>query len=67
MNTARLFAPNIGAGIYMTLNRLLIPFGLHHVLSSTDRFTEAGDTWGDVVFADARYDAKCFSGSLAGI
>lgn len=40
-----LMAPNIGAGIYMTLNRLLIPFGLHHVLSSTVRFTEAGGTY----------------------
>ncbi|WP_336933806.1 PTS transporter subunit EIIC [Atlantibacter hermannii] len=40
-----LMAPNIGAGIYMTLNRLLIAFGLHHVLSSTVRFTEAGGTY----------------------
>ena len=40
-----LMAPDIGAGIYMTLNRLLIPFGLHHVLSSTIRFTEAGGTY----------------------
>lgn len=40
-----MMAPNIGAGIYMTLNRLLIPFGLHHVLSSTVRFTEAGGTY----------------------
>ncbi len=29
----------------MTLNRLLIPFGLHHVLSSTVRFTAAGGTY----------------------
>ncbi|WP_267964055.1 PTS transporter subunit EIIC, partial [Testudinibacter sp. TR-2022] len=40
-----MMAPDIGAGIYMTLNRLLIPFGLHHVLSSTIRFTEAGGTY----------------------
>jgi maltose/glucose PTS system EIICB component len=32
----------VGPGIYITLNRLLIPFGLHHVLSSIVRFTEAG-------------------------
>lgn len=31
-----------GVGAYWTLNRLLIPFGLHHVLSSMLRFTEAG-------------------------
>ncbi|MGR6981861.1 PTS transporter subunit EIIC [Testudinibacter sp. P27/CKL/0425] len=40
-----LMLPDIGAGIVMTLNRLLIPFGLHHVLSSTIRFTEAGGTY----------------------
>lgn len=40
-----LMAPDIGAGIYMMLNRLLIPFGLHHVLSSTVRFTEAGGSY----------------------
>ncbi|WP_318367090.1 PTS transporter subunit EIIC [Enterobacter sp.] len=40
-----MMAPDIGAGIYMTLNRLLIPFGLQHVLSSTVRFTEAGGTY----------------------
>ncbi|MDF9399725.1 PTS transporter subunit EIIC [Vibrio sp. 1180_3] len=32
----------VGMGAYWTLNRLLIPFGLHHVLSSMLRFTEAG-------------------------
>ncbi len=40
-----MMAPNIGAGIYMALNRLLIPFGLQHVLSSTVRFTAAGGTY----------------------
>lgn len=35
----------VGPGIYMTLNRLLIPFGLHHVLSSIVRFTEAGGVY----------------------
>ncbi|MGR3808730.1 PTS transporter subunit EIIC [Pasteurella testudinis] len=40
-----LMAEHIGSGIYMALNRLLIPFGLHHVLSSTIRFTEAGGTY----------------------
>ena len=40
-----MMAPDVGAGIYMTLNRLLIPFGLQHVLSSTVRFTAAGGTY----------------------
>lgn len=31
-----------GAGAYYALNRALIPFGLHHVLSSIVRFSEAG-------------------------
>ncbi|SEP84705.1 PTS system IIB component, Glc family /PTS system IIC component, Glc family [Ignavigranum ruoffiae] len=31
-----------GHATYYTLNRALIPFGLHHVLSSTVRFTEVG-------------------------
>lgn len=31
-----------GVAVYMALNRALIPFGLHHVLSSIVRFTEAG-------------------------
>lgn len=35
----------VGPGIYITLNRLLIPFGLHHVLSSIVRFTEAGGVY----------------------
>lgn len=34
-----------GAGIYMALNRALIPFELHHVLSSLVRFTEAGGVY----------------------
>ncbi|MFY9283847.1 MAG: PTS transporter subunit EIIC [Miniphocaeibacter sp.] len=34
--------PYIGSGIFYALNRALIPFGLHHVLSSIVRFTEAG-------------------------
>ncbi|NLW15273.1 MAG: PTS transporter subunit EIIC [Erysipelothrix sp.] len=34
-----------GAGAYYSLNRALIPFGLHHVLSSVVRFTEAGGTY----------------------
>lgn len=34
-----------GAGAYYALNRALIPFGLHHVLSSVVRFTEAGGTY----------------------
>lgn len=37
--------PYIGSGIYYMLNRMLIPFGLHHVLSSFVRFTEAGGTY----------------------
>lgn len=32
----------IGAGIYMFLNRLLIPFGLHHALNSVFWFDVAG-------------------------
>ena len=35
----------VGPGVYMTLNRMLIPFGLHHVLSSIVRFTEAGGVY----------------------
>ncbi|NOI66444.1 PTS trehalose transporter subunit IIC [Vibrio sp. 99-8-1] len=32
----------IGPAIFSMLNRLLIPFGLHHILDSAVRFTEAG-------------------------
>lgn len=35
----------VGPGVYWTLNRGLIPFGLHHVLASILRFTEAGGTY----------------------
>ncbi len=38
-------APHIGNAIYYTLNRALIPFGLHHVLASLIRFTEAGGVY----------------------
>lgn len=38
-------APCIGSAIYYALNRALIPFGLHHVLASLVRFTEAGGTY----------------------
>ena len=34
-----------GAGAYYALKRALIPFGLHHVLSSIVRFSEAGGTY----------------------
>lgn len=34
-----------GAGIYWFLNRALIPLGLHHVLASMVRFTEAGGVY----------------------
>ncbi|NIY49902.1 PTS transporter subunit EIIC [Cedecea colo] len=34
-----------GVGVYWFLNRALIPFGLHHVLDSLVRFTEAGGTY----------------------
>ena len=37
--------PYIGSAIYYALNRALIPFGLHHVLASLVRFTEAGGTY----------------------
>lgn len=37
--------PYIGNAIYYALNRALIPFGLHHVLSSMIRFTEAGGSY----------------------
>ncbi|MDR2008635.1 MAG: PTS transporter subunit EIIC [Alphaproteobacteria bacterium] len=37
--------PVIGTGIYWTLHRALIPFGLHHVLASMIRFTEAGGVY----------------------
>lgn len=32
----------VGIGIYWTMHRALIPFGLHHVLASILRFTAAG-------------------------
>ena len=35
----------VGPAITMTANRLLIPFGLHHVLSASMRFTEAGGVY----------------------
>lgn len=35
----------IGGSIYYALNRALIPFGLHHVLASIVRFSEAGGTY----------------------
>lgn len=38
-------APYVGNAVYYTLNRALIPFGLHHVLASLVRFTEAGGTY----------------------
>ncbi|MDF1487214.1 PTS transporter subunit EIIC [Tessaracoccus caeni] len=34
-----------GVGLYWTAHRLCIPFGLHHVLASVVRFTEAGGTY----------------------
>jgi PTS system, glucose-like IIB component len=34
-----------GPFIYLTINRLLIPFGLHHVWASLVRFTEVGGTY----------------------
>lgn len=37
--------PCIGSGLYYALNRALIPFGLHHVLASLVRFTEAGGVY----------------------
>ena len=37
--------PIIGTGIYQMLHRACIPFGLHHVLASIVRFTEAGGTY----------------------
>lgn len=35
----------VGTGIYWVMHRALIPFGLHHVLASIVRFTEAGGTY----------------------
>lgn len=35
----------VGIGIYWMLHRALIPFGLHHVLASVVRFTEAGGVY----------------------
>ena len=40
-----LMSDHFGSGLYYTLNRLLIPFGLHHVFASMVRFTEAGGTY----------------------
>lgn len=34
-----------GVGVYWFIHRTLIPFGLHHVLASVLRFTEAGGTY----------------------
>ena len=34
-----------GVGLYWIAHRLCIPFGLHHVLASVLRFTEAGGTY----------------------
>ncbi|MFT4215929.1 MAG: PTS transporter subunit EIIC [Micropruina sp.] len=34
-----------GVGLYWMAHRLCIPFGLHHVLASVVRFTEAGGTY----------------------
>lgn len=34
-----------GVGVYWTAHRALIPFGLHHVLASIVRFTEAGGVY----------------------
>lgn len=34
-----------GPGLYWAMNRALIPFGLHHVLASMVRFTEAGGVY----------------------
>lgn len=34
-----------GVGVYWMLHRALIPFGLHHVLASIVRFTEAGGVY----------------------
>lgn len=34
-----------GPGLYTALDRMLIPFGLHHVLSAVVRFTEVGGTY----------------------
>ncbi|MGB6128870.1 MAG: PTS transporter subunit EIIC [Psychrilyobacter sp.] len=34
-----------GSGLYIMMNRALIPFGLHHILSSLIRYTEAGGVY----------------------
>lgn len=36
---------DFGVGVYWFLHRALIPFGLHHVLASVVRFTEAGGVY----------------------
>ena len=36
---------DFGVGVYWFIHRSLIPFGLHHVLASVLRFTEAGGTY----------------------
>ena len=43
MSTVLLNKP-FGSFIFITMNRLLIPFGLHHVWNSMIRFTAAGGT-----------------------
>ncbi|KML33254.1 PTS transporter subunit EIIC [Rossellomorea marisflavi] len=37
--------PNYGVGVYWFAHRALIPFGLHHVLASVVRFSEAGGVY----------------------
>lgn len=40
-----LMHPTYGVAVFNILNRLLIPFGLHHVLNAIVRFTEAGGVY----------------------
>ncbi|GII91059.1 PTS transporter subunit EIIC [Sinosporangium siamense] len=51
----------VGAGIYGVLNRLLIPFGLHHFVNSIVWFTVPGCTAGvNGATENAAGDMKCY-------
>lgn len=46
-------AGDFGPMIFGTGERLLLPFGLHHILVALIRFTEAGGTWTFAAIASA--------------
>lgn len=46
-------AGDFGPMIFGTGERLLLPFGLHHILVALIRFTEAGEPWTFAAIASA--------------